>query len=123
MLSRLAVIVIALIALAIASDRDSRVLNLVSYAWAGFGAAFGPVILFSLFWRNMTALSAVIGMIVGAMTVLIWSALDGGIFELYELAPGFIFASLAIVLVGKLKPITDMQMVNQFEEVESLIGS
>jgi sodium/proline symporter len=123
MLSRLAVIVIALIALAIASDRDSRVLNLVSYAWAGFGAAFGPVILFSLFWRNMTALSAVIGMIVGAVTVLIWSALDGGIFELYELAPGFIFASLAIVLVGKLKPITDMQMVNQFEEVESLIGN
>ena len=121
MLSRAAVIVIALIALVIASDRESRVLNLVSYAWAGFGSAFGPVILFSLFWRRMTALSAVSGMAVGAITVLVWSALDGGIFELYELAPGFIFASLAIVLVGQLKPTTNMQVIQKFEEVESLI--
>lgn len=121
MLSRTAVIVIAIMALVIASDRESRVLNLVSYAWAGFGSAFGPVILLSLFWRKMTALSAVAGMIVGALTVLIWSALDGGLFDLYELAPGFIFASLAIIVVTRLKPETNQKVIKQFEEVERVV--
>lgn len=123
MLSRAAVIVIALMALVIAGDRESRVLILVSYAWAGFGSAFGPVILFSLFWRRMTALSAVTGMVVGAVTVLVWSTLSGGLFELYELAPGFVFSSLAIVMVSYLKPIKNKEVIQQFEEVERIIRS
>ena len=120
MVSRGAVIVIALLAMVVASDRESRVLDLVSYAWAGFGAAFGPVIVFSLFWRKMTAASAIAGMIVGAVTVVVWSNLKGGLFDLYEIVPGFALASLVIVIITLLKPATDEQALNTFEEVEQL---
>lgn len=120
--SRLAVMIIAVLALAIASDRESRVLDLVSYAWAGFGAAFGPVIVFSLFWRHMTALSALVAMIVGAVTVLIWSNIDGGIFDLYEIVPGFVLASIAIVTISLLKPMSNQQVLQGFKAVEELIS-
>jgi sodium/proline symporter len=121
MVSRGAVIAIALLAMVIASDRGSRVLDLVSYAWAGFGAAFGPVIVFSLFWRSMTAASAIAGMIVGAVTVVVWSNMSGGLFELYEIVPGFALASVVIVIITMLKPATDAQALNTFEEVEQLV--
>ena len=120
MVSRSAVIVIALLAMVIASDRENRVLDLVSYAWAGFGAAFGPVIVFSLFWRKMTAASAIAGMIVGAVTVVVWSNLKGGLFDLYEIVPGFALASLVIVIITLMKPATNEQALNTFEEVEQL---
>jgi sodium/proline symporter len=120
MVSRGAVIAIALLAMVIASDRESRVLDLVSYAWAGFGAAFGPVIVFSLFWRKMTAASAIAGMIVGAVTVVVWSNLTDGLFDLYEIVPGFALASLVIVIITLLKPAMDEQALNTFEEVEQL---
>ena len=120
MVSRGAVIAIALLAMVIASDRESRVLDLVSYAWAGFGAAFGPVIVFSLFWRKMTAASAIAGMIVGAVTVVVWSNLKGGLFDLYEIVPGFALASLVIVIITLMKPATNEQALNTFEEVEQL---
>ncbi|MFT7472642.1 MAG: sodium/proline symporter [Kiritimatiellia bacterium] len=120
MVSRGAVIAIALLAMVIASDRESRVLDLVSYAWAGFGAAFGPVIVLSLFWRSMTATSAIAGMIVGAVTVVVWSNLSGGLFDLYEIVPGFALASVVIVIITLLKPATDAQALNTFEEVEQL---
>ena len=121
MVSRGAVIAIALLAMVIASDRESRVLDLVSYAWAGFGAAFGPVIVFSLFWRSMTAASAIAGMIVGAVTVVVWSNMSGGLFNLYEIVPGFALASVVIVIITMLKPATDAQALNTFEEVEQLV--
>ena len=121
MVSRGAVIAIALLAMVIASDRESRVLDLVSYAWAGFGAAFGPVIVFSLFWRSMTAASAIAGMIVGAVTVVVWSNLAGGLFDLYEIVPGFAFASMVIVIITTLKPASDAQALSTFEEVEQLV--
>ena len=120
MVSRAAVIAIALLAMLIASDRESRVLDLVSYAWAGFGAAFGPVIVFSLFWRKMTAAAAITGMIVGAVTVVVWSNLSGGIFDLYEIVPGFVLASLVIVVISTLKPAADEKALMTFEEVEKL---
>ena len=113
-------ILIALIAVSIASDRNSGVLDLVSYAWAGFGAAFGPVILFSLCWRQMTAVAGIAGMSVGAITVMVWSGLDGGLFDLYEIVPGFLFGSLAIVLVTRLRPENQTEVLEQFDEVESL---
>ncbi len=119
--SRGAVIAIALLAMVIASDRDSRVLDLVSYAWAGFGASFGPVIVFSLFWRKMTAASAIVGMIMGAVIVVVWSNLSGGIFDLYEIVPGFALASLAIVVISSLRPASDPEALNTFEEVEKLV--
>jgi len=115
--SRAAVIAIALLALLIASDRESRVLDLVSYAWAGFGAAFGPVIVFSLFWRKMTALSAMVGMLTGASTVLIWSRLSGGVFDLYEIVPGFLLASLMIVVLSGLRPQQDSSVLQQFDAI------
>jgi sodium/proline symporter len=123
LVSRIAVVVIALLALVIASDRNSRVLELVSYAWAGFGAAFGPVIIFSLFWRSMTALSAVIGMVVGAVTVVVWSNLSGGLFELYEIVPGFLFASLSIVFVNLLKLEQNESILSQYDDVQDSLAA
>ncbi|GJM14110.1 MAG: sodium:proline symporter [Pseudohongiella sp.] len=120
MVSRAAVIAIALLAMFIASDPQSGVLDLVSYAWAGFGAAFGPVIVFSLFWRKMTAASAIAGMIVGAVTVVTWSNLSGGLFDLYEIVPGFALASVVIIVMSTLKPASDEQALTTFEEVELL---
>ena len=109
-----AVIGIALIALLIAGNPESKVLSLVSYAWGGFGAAFGPVIILSLFWRGMSRNGALAGIIVGAATVVIWKQLSGGIFEMYEILPGFIACALAIFIVSSLsKP--DAGVTEQFD--------
>tara|TARA_B110000438_G_scaffold302711_1_gene361283 strand:- start:848 stop:2320 length:1473 start_codon:yes stop_codon:yes gene_type:complete len=121
LVSRAAVILIAVLALIIASDRQSGVLDLVSYAWAGFGAAFGPVILFSLFWRKMTSLSAIIGMLLGAITVVVWSNLNGGVFDLYEIVPGFVLASLAIIVVSLLRTNSEESSLQLYDSVKSLI--
>ena len=121
--SRGAVVAIALIALFIASDRESRVLDLVSYAWAGFGAAFGPVIVFSLYWRNMTRNGAVAGMLIGALTVVIWSNISGGIFDVYEILPGCLFASLAIIGVSLLLPEVSAKTLQQYDESTGLVQS
>jgi sodium/proline symporter len=95
---RAMVLVVALVAIALAANPENRVLGLVSYAWAGFGAAFGPVILISVMWKRMTRNGALAGMIVGAVTVILWK--QYGWAELYEIIPGFIFASLAIWIVS-----------------------
>ncbi len=102
--ARTAVIVVALIAMLIALQPDSGVLDLVAYAWAGFGAAFGPIILFSLYWQGTSRSGALAGIVIGAITVIVWRNLHGGIFELYELVPGFIASCLAIALVSLLQP-------------------
>ena len=120
--SRGAVMLIALIALFIASDRNSRVLDLVSYSWAGFGAAFGPVILFSLYWRKMTRNAAIAGMVLGATTVVIWSNLQGGIFDVYEILPGFLFASAGIVLVSWLQPNVKSETLEKFDSSQALVN-
>jgi sodium/proline symporter len=99
---RIAVLGIAVIAILLGYDPNSKILELVGYAWAGFGAAFGPVIILSLFWKRMTRNGALGRILVGAITVIIWSQLSGGLFDLYELAPGFLFGSLAIVIISLL---------------------
>lgn len=119
--SRGAVLLIAVIALFIASDRNSRVLDLVSYSWAGFGAAFGPVILFSLYWQKMTRNAAIAGMLTGAATVVIWSNLQGGIFDVYEMLPGFLFASVGIVLVSLLQPNVSSETLLKFNSSRALV--
>lgn len=121
LVSRGAVMAIAVLALIIASDPQSRVLDLVSYAWAGFGAAFGPIVLLSLVWRQMTAVGAIAGMLTGALTVLVWSNLSGGIFDLYEIVPGFLFASLMVVVVSKLRPQSNEKTLQQFAATHSLL--
>ncbi|WP_318489595.1 sodium/proline symporter PutP [Photobacterium leiognathi] len=101
MVGRIAVILLSIVAFILALDPESSVLALVSYAWAGFGAAFGPVLLLSLYWKEMNRNGAIAGILVGAITVVVWKQLTGGIFDLYEIIPGFIFATLAVVAVSK----------------------
>ena len=108
---RLFVLLVAAVAIMLAWNPDSSVLGLVSNAWAGFGAAFGPVIILSLTWRKMTRNGALAGMILGAATVIAWTAL-GWSSWLYEIVPGFIAAWVAIVAVsfmGKPHEATDAE--------------
>jgi len=111
------VLLIALIAIGIASNPDSKVLGLVSYAWAGFGAAFGPVVLISLLWKRMTRNGALVGMLVGAVTVVVWKEFIG--LGLYEIIPGFIFASIAIYVVSKMGAEPVPSIVKRFEEADA----
>ena len=101
---RAMVLSVALVAIWIARDPDSRVLGLVSYAWAGFGAAFGPVVLVSLFWKRMTRNGALAGMLVGAATVLLWKliAIEQLVSALYEMVPGFAGGTIAIFVASLL---------------------
>lgn len=100
-ISRFAVIAVALVAIILAMNPESSVLDLVGYAWAGFGAAFGPVMILALWWPKMTRNGALAGMVIGTLTVIIWGNLTGGLFDLYELAPAFLLATLAIVFVSR----------------------
>ncbi len=102
---RIAVMVIACVACLLALDPGNMVLDIVSYAWAGFGAAFGPVVVLSLYWRAMSGWGAVAGIISGGLTVLIWKNLHGGIFELYEIVPGILFATAAIFVASLVQSI------------------
>src|SRR5699024_11712992 len=88
-LGRLAVLIVAIIAMILAWPNKESVLKLVSFAWAGFGGAFGPIILLSLYWRKLTAKGALYGMIIGAITVGIWGSIDFLHDALYEIVPGF----------------------------------
>ncbi|MFS0674503.1 sodium/proline symporter PutP [Ornithinibacillus sp. 179-J 7C1 HS] len=118
---RIATVVIALIATLIAVNPDASVLDLVGYAWAGFGAAFGPTILLALFWKGITRWGALVGIVLGAITVVIWGNIEGGIFELYEIVPGFILNLLAAIVISLLgKPTPEMEQ--EFEEVQSQLN-
>ena len=97
---RMMLLLVAVIAYVIALDPNSGILKLVSYAWAGFGASFGPSILISLFWRKMTLQGAIAGMVVGAATVIIWEA--GAFLGLYSIVPGFILSSIAIFVISNI---------------------
>jgi sodium/proline symporter len=116
---RIAVLGIAIIAILLGYDPDSKVLELVSYAWAGFGAAFGPVIILSLFWKRMTRNGALAGIIVGAVTVIVWSSLKGGLFDVYELAPGFLFSSLAIFIISLIDKAPSKEVQEEFTKYRS----
>ncbi|MGB5965166.1 MAG: sodium/proline symporter PutP [Sulfurimonadaceae bacterium] len=120
---RATVIAIAVIAWALSSDQNSSVLALVAYAWAGFGAAFGPLVILSLYSRNITATGAVAGMIAGSLTVIIWKQLEGGVFDLYELLPGFITAWFAILLFSKIGNSSSKTMRTMFDEVQNKLNS
>ncbi|PHR55628.1 MAG: sodium/proline symporter PutP [Arcobacter sp.] len=121
-IGRTTVILVSLIALYLSTNQNSSVLSLVSYAWAGFGAAFGPLIILSLYYKNMNKYGAISGMLVGSITVIVWKQLKGGIFELYELLPGFIFAFVAILLISKWTTKISVDSQNTFEEVQTLLS-
>lgn len=113
---RFMVLAIALVAIAIAQNPDSKVLGLVAYAWAGFGAAFGPVVIFSLLWKRMTRNGALAGMVIGAVTVVVWKEFIG--LGLYEIIPGFILASLAIVVFSLLDKTPSASIQKRFDEAD-----
>ena len=108
---RITVVIIAIIAFILAMNPDSKVLDLVAFAWGGFGAAFGPTIIMSLFWKRMTKAGAFAGILVGGITVFIWGKfLKGGLFDLYEIVPGFVLSLIAIVIASLLsKPPEDFE--------------
>ncbi len=102
LVGRIAVITLSIIALVLAMTPDSSVLGLVSYAWAGFGAAFGPALVLSLYWSRMNRNGALAGILVGGATIVIWKQLSGGWYDVYEIVPGIIFSSIAIIVVSLL---------------------
>lgn len=116
-LGRFGVLLVAVVAFLISTDKNSSVLSIVAYAWAGFGAAFGSVMIFSLFWKRMTKLAAILGMITGAAVVILYKnilaqALN---FPIYEIVPGFVCASLVIIIVSLLKE--DKKSEKEFEVI------
>ncbi|QAS52120.1 sodium/proline symporter PutP [Halobacillus litoralis] len=116
---RFAVAAIALIAVLLAGNPDNTVLGLVSYAWAGFGAAFGPIIILSLFWKGITRNGALAGIIVGAVTVVVWAdMLSGGIFDLYEIVPGFLLNTIVAIVVSKMGT-PPKEIVEEFDKAAS----
>ena len=111
-------VLIALVAAFLARDPNSSVFRVVSFAWAGFGAAFGPVMLFALFWKRSNRWGALAGMIVGGAMVFIWKYLVapmGGVWAIYELLPAFLCASVAIVVVSLLTPAPEREVLEAFE--------
>ncbi len=121
--SRITLLVIAVIAAFIALDKDSVIFQIVSFAWAGFGATFGPLMLFSLFWKRTTRSGAIAGMIGGGAMVFIWKLLIaklGGAFAIYELLPAFIFSSICIVVVSLLSKKPSAEIEEDFEAVKNM---
>ena len=119
--SRITLLVIALIAMVIAWDKNSIIFNIVSFAWAGFGATFGPIMLFALFWKRTNRAGAIAGMVSGAGMVFLWKLVIsgfGGVFAIYELLPAFIFSSICIVVVSLLTAPPSKEILEDFESVK-----
>ena len=116
-IGRMMVMLISIIAIVIAFNPDNKVLSLVAYAWAGFGAAFGPVILLSLIWKRMTRNGAFAGIFVGAATIILWkTCLDH--LGIYEIIPGFLFGTIAIIITSLLGKSPSDTMKAQFEKAD-----
>lgn len=118
---RIAVVGISVLALILALNPESSVLGLVSYAWAGFGAAFGPAIVLSLYWSRMNRNGALAGIVVGGVTVVIWKQLSGGWFDVYEIVPGVIFSTLSIVLFSLMTEEPHEKVVTQHQTYKKLV--
>jgi len=119
-IARASLVVIAIIGMLLALDPNSSVFDIVSFAWAGFGAAFGPVVLFALFWKRSNRNGALAGMIAGGATVFIWKYLIaplGGILAIYELLPAFVVASIAIVIVSLVTKAPEQEIIDEFESI------
>ena len=116
--SRIVLLLIALIGLVIAWDEDSVIFTLVSFAWAGFGATFGPVMLFSLFWKRINRQGAIAGMLAGGISVFVWKNLlspMGGVWGIYELFPAFVISCIFIVVVSLCTKEPDKEIIKEFE--------
>jgi sodium/proline symporter len=120
LMSRVTVFIVAAVAFIIALDPASSIFSLVSYAWAGFGATFGPLVLLSIFWKGTTRNGALSGLICGGITVIVWKQLSGGIFNLYEIIPGFAACLLAAVIVSLLDRPANPEVVAEYEAYQQL---
>ncbi len=122
LISRAALLIITAIAIIIAMDENSVIFTIVSFAWAGFGATFGPLMLFSLFWKRINRAGAIAGMVVGGCMVFVWNLLVrplGGIWDIYELLPAFILSSISIVIVSLVTAPPSKEMQKEFEDVRA----
>jgi sodium/proline symporter len=122
-IARLTLIVISIIAVFIAWDKNSSVFDIVSFAWAGFGATFGPVVLLALFWKRSNMWGALSGMIVGGTMVFIWKYVlrpMGGAFDIYELLPAFLLAIIINIIVSLLTKKPSQEIIDEFEQVKAM---
>jgi sodium/proline symporter len=120
--ARLTVVVIAILGVVIARNPDSSIFGIVSFAWAGFGAAFGPVVICSLFWKRTTFRGALCGMLAGGISVFVWKYLVapiGGVFGIYELLPAFVIGLVVIVAVSLLTAAPSQEILDEFELAKS----
>lgn len=120
-ISRITLLAITGVAIIIALDENSVIFNIVSFAWAGFGATFGPLMLMSLFWKRINRWGAIAGMIGGGVMVFVWNLAIrplGGVWDVYELLPAFIFSCICIVVVSLLTPAPSKEIQQEFEEVK-----
>jgi sodium/proline symporter len=118
-MSRITLIAVSVVGMIIALNENSIIFNVVSFAWAGFGATFGPLMLFSLFWKRTTRSGAIAGMLAGGCTVFIWKLLlkpMGGLFGIYELLPAFLISCLFIFVFSLLSPEPDAAILAEFEK-------
>ncbi len=123
LMSRIVLIAIALVGIIIAWNEESVIFKIVSFAWAGFGATFGPLMLFSLFWKRVNQKGAIAGMLVGGVMVFVWKLVLnplGGVFAVYELLPAFILSSIAIVVVSLLTKQPDKDITDTFDKVRDM---
>lgn len=119
-ISRITLVALTLIGVVIALDENSVIFDIVSFAWSGFGATFGPLMLFSLFWKRINKAGAIAGMVSGAGMVFLWKLVIselGGVFAIYELLPAFIFSSICIVVVSLLTKAPSKEVQDDFEAV------
>ncbi|MCI9083315.1 MAG: sodium/proline symporter [Lachnospiraceae bacterium] len=122
MAARLTVIIIAVLGIVIARDPNSSIFGIVSFAWAGFGASFGPLVICALFWKRTTLPGAVLGMIAGGISVFIWKYLVapmGGVFAIYELLPAFIVGIAVIVVVSLMTKAPEQDILDEFEAAKA----
>ncbi|MBQ1246322.1 MAG: hypothetical protein IIX90_06790, partial [Clostridia bacterium] len=122
-IARVTVVAVSVIAIFLASNPNSSVFGIVSFAWAGFGAAFGPVILCALFWKRANKQGALAGMLAGGITIFIWKFVvrklcAGTVLDIYELLPAFIVGLIVIVVVSLLTPAPSLEITNTYDEVK-----
>lgn len=120
--ARLVLIVIAILGVVIAWNPNSSVFGIVSFAWAGFGATFGPVMLAALFWKRSNKFGAIAGMVSGGIMIFVWKFLIkpmGGVWGIYELLPAFIVSSIFIVVVSLLTAKPEKEITDEFDAVKS----
>jgi len=120
MVSRFSVFIVALVGLLLALNPDSSIFGLVSYAWAGFGGTFGPLILLALYWKGTTNKGAIAGLICGGAAVVLWHNLSGGIFDIYEILPAFIICFVVTVVVSLCDKNKNEEMIKQFDEYKNM---